>query len=302
MAAALGPWFTKLRPPIKTMTAFGGMMVGRNDLPHVFKMTQSARSALHVARMVARHARDRLSHSRGTRLVNGNALIARLAVNAFARGIPLWLHTPVVELVREGGRVTGAIVERDGKRVARSQFAAAWCWPAAAFPPATSSSGASTPMSRPARATFSLPPPGNTGDGLRLAQTVGGIFHGEVHQPAAWTPVSLVPQPDGSIIPFPHFFERGKPGYISVDRRGRRFVNEAHVVSRVRAGPDRGLPRRPGSGGLDRVRPSRHPPLRPRRAGPGADAGAALPAIGLHQARRHRARTRRTPAASIRRA
>ena len=27
-------------------------------------------------------------------------------------------------------------------------------------------------------------------------------FHGEVHQPAAWTPVSLVPQPDGSIIPF----------------------------------------------------------------------------------------------------
>jgi hypothetical protein len=39
--------------------------------------------------------------------------------------------------------------------------------------------------------------------------------------------VSLVPQPDGSVIPFPHFFERGKPGYISVDRRGRRFVNEA---------------------------------------------------------------------------
>jgi succinate dehydrogenase/fumarate reductase flavoprotein subunit len=39
--------------------------------------------------------------------------------------------------------------------------------------------------------------------------------------------VSLVPQPDGSIIPFPHFFDRGKPGYISVDRRGHRFVNEA---------------------------------------------------------------------------
>jgi succinate dehydrogenase/fumarate reductase flavoprotein subunit len=73
----------------------------------------------------------------------------------------------------------------------------------------------------------SLPPPGNTGDGLRLAQSVGGRFLEEVHQPAAWTPVSLVPQPDGSAIPFPHFFDRGKPGYISVDRRGRRFVNEA---------------------------------------------------------------------------
>jgi hypothetical protein len=85
----LGSWFVKLRPPLKTMTAFGGMMVGRNDLPHVFRMTRSAGSALHVGRMLARHAGDRLRYSRGTRLVNGNALIASLAVNAFKRGIPL---------------------------------------------------------------------------------------------------------------------------------------------------------------------------------------------------------------------
>ena len=49
----LGPWFDKLRPALKTMMPLGGMMVGRNDLPHVFKMTQSAKSALHVGRMVA---------------------------------------------------------------------------------------------------------------------------------------------------------------------------------------------------------------------------------------------------------
>ena len=39
--------------------------------------------------------------------------------------------------------------------------------------------------------------------------------------------MSLVPQPDGGRVPFPHFIDRGKPGYIAVDRRGRRFVNEA---------------------------------------------------------------------------
>jgi succinate dehydrogenase/fumarate reductase flavoprotein subunit len=72
-----------------------------------------------------------------------------------------------------------------------------------------------------------LPPPGNSGDGLRLAQSAGGTFHDAVHEPAAWTPVSLVPQPNGSVVPFPHFFDRGKPGFIAVDRRGRRFVNEA---------------------------------------------------------------------------
>ncbi len=38
----LGSWFDKLRPALKTMMPLGGMMVGRNDLPHVFKMTQSA--------------------------------------------------------------------------------------------------------------------------------------------------------------------------------------------------------------------------------------------------------------------
>ncbi|HWB46500.1 MAG TPA: FAD-dependent oxidoreductase [Hyphomicrobiaceae bacterium] len=91
----LGPWFDRLRPPLKTMTVLGGVMVGRNDLPHVFQMTRTLGSALHVGRMVARHARDRLSYKRGTRLVNGNALIASLAANAFKRGIPLWLKAPV---------------------------------------------------------------------------------------------------------------------------------------------------------------------------------------------------------------
>jgi succinate dehydrogenase/fumarate reductase flavoprotein subunit len=219
----LGPWFAKLRPALKTMTPLGGMMVGRNDLPHVFQMTRSAASALHVARMVARHARDRVGHSRGTRLVNGNALIARLAVSAFARNIPLWLSSPIVELVREGERVGGAVVAREGRHIhvtaRRGVVLACGGFPAAG----EEKQRVYAHVSKQA----SLPPPGNTGDGVRLAQSAGGVFRAEVHQPAAWTPVSLVPQRDGSTVPFPHFFERGKPGYISVDRRGRRFVNEA---------------------------------------------------------------------------
>jgi succinate dehydrogenase/fumarate reductase flavoprotein subunit len=222
----LGPWFDKLRPPIKTMMAFGGMMVGRNDLPHVFQMTQSPRSALHVARMVARYARDRLAHSRGTRLVNGNALIARLAAAAFARGIALWLSAPIVEICREGGRVTGAVVARDGAHVtvrARRGVVLA----CGGFPGNDGLKRRVYGHVAAGKGHASLPPPGNVGDGLRLAQSAGGMFLEDVHQPAAWAPVSLVPQPDGSLIPFPHFFERGKPGYISVDRRGRRFTNEA---------------------------------------------------------------------------
>jgi succinate dehydrogenase/fumarate reductase flavoprotein subunit len=223
---ALGPWFSKLRPPIKTMTAFGGMQVGRSDLPHVFQMTRSIRSALHVGRMLARHARDRLRHSRGTRLVNGNALIAQLAAGAFQRGIPLWLGSPIVELVCEEGRVAGAYAEREGERleIRTRRGVVLAC---GGFPASDELKRRAFGHIAAGKEHYSLAPPGNTGDGLRLAQSVGGTFQNEVHQPAAWTPVSLVPQPDGSVIPFPHFFERGKPGYISVDCRGRRFVNEA---------------------------------------------------------------------------
>ena len=112
----LGKRFAELRAPIPTMMAFGGMMLGRNDLPHVFRMTRSLRSALHVAGMTARYGVDRLSHARGTRLTNGNALIAALALSAEERGIDLWLRSPVVELLQKDGAVVGAVVERDGKR------------------------------------------------------------------------------------------------------------------------------------------------------------------------------------------
>jgi succinate dehydrogenase/fumarate reductase flavoprotein subunit len=222
----LGAWFQRLRPPIRTMMAFGGMMVGRNDIPHIFAMTRKAGSAWHVAKMVARFAHDRVSHARGTRLVNGNALIARLLRAALDRGITVWPGAPLVELTSAQGRVTGAIVMKQGQRVhvtaRRGVVLACGGFPANADLKARLYGHVAAGKSH-----VGLPPPGNAGDGLRLAQSVGGQFHEAVDQPAAWTPVSLVPQADGSVIPFPHFVDRGKPGIISVDRRGQRFANES---------------------------------------------------------------------------
>lgn len=224
--AKLGTWFDKLRPPLKTMTVFGGMMVGRLDLPHVFNMQRSPKAAAYVAGMLAQHAVQRLTHKRGTRLVNGNALVARLAWCAFQRDIPLWLSTPVVEVIHDGTRVTGAIVAREGERmriVARRGVVLA----CGGFPANDALTAQLYPHRAQGKTHQRLPPPGNTGDGLALAAGAGGYLDDNVHHPAAWAPVSLVPQGDGTSLPFPHFFERGKPGYIAVDRRGRRFVNEA---------------------------------------------------------------------------
>src|SRR5258708_23830804 len=59
-----------------------------------------------------------------------------------------------------------------------------------------------------------------------MARQVGGAFDDNVHHHVAWTPVSLVPQSDGSKIGFPHFNDRAKPGFIVVDKGGRRFAHE----------------------------------------------------------------------------
>ena len=222
----LGKRFGQLRAPIRTMMAFGGMMLGRNDLPHVFKMTRSARSALHVAGMTARYAYDRLRHARGTRLTNGNALVAGLALSAEERGIDLWLDSPVVELMQRDGAVVGAVVQRDGRReeIVAGRGVVLAC---GGFPADDELKRRYYGHVRDGRQHRSAPPPGNKGDGIRLGQTVGGAVAEDVAYAAAWVPVSLVPQPDGSTLPFPHFYERGKPGYICVDAGGRRFTNES---------------------------------------------------------------------------
>jgi hypothetical protein len=222
----LGDHFDKLRPPLPTMTALGGMMVGRNDLPHVFKMTRSARAAAHVAGMVVRHARDRISYSRGTRLVNGNGLIARLMRHAIDRGVRVWLDTPLQSLERSAERVVGARVLRDGRDItvkARKGVVLA----TGGFPHNDALTTRHYPHKAARRTHVPLPPRGNAGDGVRLAETAGGFLSDNVHHAAAWAPVSLVPQPDGTRAPYPHFFDRGKPGFIAVDKRGRRFISEA---------------------------------------------------------------------------
>jgi succinate dehydrogenase/fumarate reductase flavoprotein subunit len=77
------------------------------------------------------------------------------------------------------------------------------------------------------REHWSAAPETNTGDGLRLAESVGGAIRRDFKQAGGWVPVSLVPRKDGSIGRFPHLVERAKPGLVMVRRDGRRFCNEA---------------------------------------------------------------------------
>ena len=222
----LGKWFDKLRPPIKTTTILGGMMVGREDLPQFFTMTKKLSSATHVSKLFLRYAKDRLSYSRGTRLSNGNALIAMLARSAFERGVKLLLKTPMAELTTESGRVSGAVVDApEGRMTIRARKGVVLA--CGGFPANDELRARLYEHVAAGKNHQTLAPAENTGDGIKLGRMLNvAVVEGQA-QPAAWVPISLVPQPDGTTIPFPHFIDRGKAGYIAVDKRGRRFINEA---------------------------------------------------------------------------
>jgi succinate dehydrogenase/fumarate reductase flavoprotein subunit len=222
----LGAHFGELRPPLRSMMIFGKMMVGREDLPHLFNLRRSARSAVYCARILARYLVDRIRYPRGTRLTNGNSLMASLADAVFSKGIPLWLSSPLLRLSIDRGVVHGAVVGSRGEEIeikARKGVILA----CGGFPWDEGLKRQYYPHVRQGKNHVSAAPRGNTGDGIRLAREVGGQFDDNASNGAAWAPVSLLPQENGQLVPFPHFIDRAKPGVIVVDRRGQRFANEA---------------------------------------------------------------------------
>ncbi|MDM9556197.1 MULTISPECIES: FAD-dependent oxidoreductase [Pseudomonas] len=220
----LGSHFKDLQMPPPGMLLFGGMMVNRVDIQHFLSIRRSPRSLWHCLKLMARYARDRLHHPRGTRLTTGNALIARLASSAFAHGTQLWLRSEALELIVERGVVTGVVVQREGRRervLARGGVVCAMGGFAA---------GALADSYRPARQAphLTMSPPTNDGAALRLGQAVAAAQGEGLVANFFWAPVSELRHASGERERFPHLVtDRAKPGVIAVGPDGRRFVNES---------------------------------------------------------------------------
>jgi succinate dehydrogenase/fumarate reductase flavoprotein subunit len=223
----LGDEIRRLRPPLAEIT-FLGMMIGSGkELLHFFNVMRSPVSAFYVARLFLKFLRDVALYGRPMRLMNGNALIARLAKSAFDQGVPIWTGAPARGLIRDGaGRVIGARIEGPQGPVevhaSRGVVLAAGGFPQDAVRRKQLMSHAPSGHEH-----VSPAPPGNTGDGLRLGEAAGGMVDTSLPHAAAWVPISRPRRKDGTLGTFPHFVDRSKPGVIAVTRSGRRFVNEA---------------------------------------------------------------------------
>jgi succinate dehydrogenase/fumarate reductase flavoprotein subunit len=219
----LGAMLAQLRPPLPELTVFGVMIGSGAELVHFTRWSKSLASAAFVARRLIGHGCARLFHGRGVRLTNGNALAGRLLKSALDCGVQLKNSCKVLELTKDGSRISGAILEIDEKpsEVKTRKGVVLAC---GGFP-----LDAERKRRLFAHAEhFSPAPPGNTGDGLRLAETAGGRIDESLPNAAAWVPVSQVLREDGSFGLFPHFIDRAKPGVIAVTAKGRRFVNEGN--------------------------------------------------------------------------
>lgn len=231
----LGADMVRLRPPLKTITFIGMMFNSSNaDLKHFFNATRSLKSFFYVAKRLATHLKEMVLYRRGTQVTSGNALAARLARSALDLGIPILTGTAARQLLKEGARISGALVNNQGREYlidARRAVVLA----GGGFSHDARRLREAYPHVRRGGEHFSPVPDSNTGDGARMAEAVGGRVEIRLQAPAAWMPVSKVPDGKGKFTAFPHLLDRYKPGVIGVDITGKRFTNESNSYHDVGA-------------------------------------------------------------------
>jgi hypothetical protein len=173
---------------------------------------------------VAQHGLQRLRHSRGSRLVLGNALAGRLLKSLLDRGVTILAGCTTQEVVvRHGHVVAVRIVDDKGERtvpVRRGVMLAT-----GGFSQSKDKRRAWLPVATSIDSPFA---PGSTGDGLDLGIAAGGDIATDNANNAYWSPASVYVRKDGRKVVYPHTVtDRGKPGSLVVNRAGKRFSSEA---------------------------------------------------------------------------
>jgi succinate dehydrogenase/fumarate reductase flavoprotein subunit len=223
-AGPLGKEVHRLRPQLDFST-FLGMQIGVNEVGYYMTAGRKLGSLLYVAKCILMRIRDQLRAGRTLRLGAGNALVGSLASAAFIQGLELWTSSPARELLREGDRVVGATIDTATGPL-RIDARCGVILAAGGFPHDSKRRAELFPQGRTAPEVWGMMPYGNSGDGIRLGESVGGLFNSNMKTPIALTPINTLRSGEGRLETMPIFFNRGVPGVIAVTRDGKRFANE----------------------------------------------------------------------------
>jgi len=203
----LGPWASRLRrPPVLAMPLT------------LQEATADWRPAYFPQNFDAAAVQQRLADHR---VACGQALIAMLLEACLARGIEPVLDTRAAEIVMDGDRVAGLVVDHDNHRSVIDTAAVVLASGGFEW------NGDLRRRYLPGPLTHPHTPPANEGDGLMMAMEVGADLANM--NEAWWYPASSVPGEEYEGRPLARFVgvERTAPHSIMVNRFGQRFVNEA---------------------------------------------------------------------------
>ncbi|KAF9343685.1 hypothetical protein BGX26_005353 [Mortierella sp. AD094] len=163
--------------------------------------------------LVAVSAKGSKHHSRPA--VLGAALAAGLRIGLMDANVPVWLNSPMVDLIQEGGTITGVVVNRDGvQSTIRARKGVIICSGGFEYNAEMREKYQQQPTG------WSMGSKENTGDGIRAGEMAGaalGLMEDSWLGPA-------IPFPEGTYF---CLAERTLPGGIFVNKHGKRSVNEA---------------------------------------------------------------------------
>jgi len=205
----LGDWKDKLNilMPIPLHTL---------DASKISLSFRSLSAFLHTANIIGFRAIG--SSLLGKRLTGlGGALIGQLLHLALERSIPVWIDSPMVELVEKNGIVSGVVVEKEGKRTvinAKSVILAA-----GGFPHNNDMRQKYHP--HPITTDWTVANPGNLGIPIQTGMAVGAST--ALMDDAWWGPVFIDQKGESQFM----LWERSAPFGFIVDSSGKRYMNES---------------------------------------------------------------------------
>ncbi|MCA9577195.1 MAG: FAD-dependent oxidoreductase [Polyangiales bacterium] len=218
--ALLGPDLMKLRKPHPQSQIIGkfGITARQAQAALGLGFTTMAFMAWQLFLYFMRYFK-RKKWGRDTKLCAGNALCGRLLLSLRDRGVTTWLESGVDELVMEDGRVVGAVISHEGKRV-RVRTRQGVMLAAGGF--SRNPEMRAKYQRKPITTEWTAGAPDNVGDGIRLGMDAGGTV--ELMDEAWWTPTSLVPRNASAWV---LVVEKSLPHGLFVNQAGERFTNEA---------------------------------------------------------------------------
>jgi 3-oxosteroid 1-dehydrogenase len=219
-AALLGEEFARQRPPFMGTQVMGRLSMNQVEA-HVLFTKGKGWIKLFLS-MMLRYWFDlswRFKSKRDRRLTLGQALVATLRHAMSKQNIPLVLNTALNSLVEENGRVVGVVVTQNGKKL---RYGARKGVVLASGGFEANQQMREQYLPKPTNAQWTGAPPINHGDGIRAGLALGAklgfmnLTWGSptVHVPGASAQTTL-------------FVERCMPHCVIVNKKGKRFVNEA---------------------------------------------------------------------------